>query len=287
MEKKNTFLALVITVVLWGSAFPGIRAALHTYQPVHLAALRFLVASLALGLVLWRVGAPRLSAGDVPAILLNGVVGVGFYNLFLNTGQKTVDSGAASLLVNTAPIWTMIWSVLFLKEHAVWTGWLGLVVSFFGVALIALRHGGQFELNHGALLVLGASIAHSIYIVSMKRNVQRYGPIGATTYAVWAGTAFLLFFSRGLISAVQNAPLSATLTVIYLGLFPAAVAYVFWGVVLTRFPASRAVSFLYFVPVAAFVIAWAWLGEAPSWPVVVGGVLIVSGVALVNLRKKV
>ncbi len=282
MVNQSTFFLLTFVLILWGSAFPAIRSALHFYPPTHLAALRFLIASIALGLLCWRRGFPRIERRDIPAFLINGIVGVGFYNLFLNRGQLTVEAGAASLLVNTAPLWTMVGAIVFLKERPRQITGLGLLISFLGVALITMRHGQHFELNHGALLVLGASVAHSIYIVLMKRNVTRYGPIAATTYAVWAGTLFLLLFSHGLLSTIKMAPASATLTVAYLGLFPAALAYVLWGAILERFPASRAVSFLYFVPVTAFGIAWLWLGETPTWNTLLGGILIVTGVAMVN-----
>lgn len=282
MAKRSTLFLLGFVLLLWGSAFPAIRAALPYYPPTHLAALRFLIASLGLGALCWRHGFPRLETKDLPLVLLNGIVGVGFYNLFLNTGQRTVDAGAASLLVNTAPIWTVTWSVLFLRERPDMKSWCGLGVSFVGVVLVTLRHGHNLELNHGALLVLGASLAHSIYIVLMKRNVAKLGAIAATTYAVWAGAAFLLVFSRGLWHTVHTVPLQATLLIVYLGLFPAALAYVLWGFILERFPASRAVSFLYFVPIVAFVIAWVWLHETPTWNTLLGGILIITGVAMVN-----
>jgi drug/metabolite transporter (DMT)-like permease len=285
MSRRPTFLIVAVTVALWGSSFPAIRAALTFYTPTHLAAFRFLIAALALGILLAVKGFPHFEVRDLPVILINGVVGVGCYNLFLNTGQLTVDAGAASLLVNTAPLWTMLWAVIFLNERPSWMAWLGLLVSFAGVALIALRHGGHLEINRGALMVVGAAFCHSIYIVLMKRNVARYGAIGATTFAVWAGALFLMFFSGGLIQNIQEAPLHSTLIVIYLGLAPAALAYVLWAEVLKRFPASTAVSFLYFVPVTAFIIAWLWLGESPTWNTVCGGVLIISGVVLVNREK--
>lgn len=282
MPKRSTIFLLTFVLLLWGSAFPAIRAALRYYPPTHLASLRFFIASMTLGLICWRQGFPKIEKQDIPFLLVNGVVGVGFYNLFLNTGQRTVNAGAASLLVNTAPIWTVLWAIVFLKERLDFKSSVGLVVSFLGVVLITMRQGHKFELNHGALLVLGASVSHSIYIVLMKHNVARFGAIAATTFAVWAGSIFLLMFSAGLPATVKSAPLHATALVVYLGVFPAAIAYVLWSFVLERLPASQAVSFLYFVPVAAFVIAWVWLGETPTWATLVGGLLIVSGVAIVN-----
>lgn len=77
-----------------------------------------------------------------------------------------------------------------------------------------------------------------------------------------------------------------TLATIYLGIFPGALGYVSWAYVLSRLPASTAASFLYLVPVVAIGIAWIWLGELPTFLVVVGGAFVLAGVILVNTRGR-
>ncbi|GAH21546.1 unnamed protein product, partial [marine sediment metagenome] len=72
-----------------------------------------------------------------------------------------------------------------------------------------------------------------------------------------------MFFSQGLFQNIKNAPIEATLVIIYLGIFPAALAYITWTYVLSRIPASFAASYLYLSPVLAILIAWIWLGEMP------------------------
>ncbi len=73
---------------------------------------------------------------------------------------------------------------------------------------------------------------------------------------------------------------------VYLGLFPTAIAYVAYAYALSRMPASRTASFLYLVPALAFLIAWIWLGEVPPALSVVGGVVTLAGVLLVNRRSR-
>ncbi len=68
----------------------------------------------------------------------------------------------------------------------------------------------------------------------------------------------------------------------YLGVGPAALAYATWAVVLSRLPASRASSILFMVPVVAFLVGWAWLGEALTLFAMAGGILAMGGVAVVN-----
>ncbi len=280
----GTLLALVLTITFWASAFPGIRAALRWYTPSQLGFFRFLIASAVLGLA-WQCRRPPLpKKADALGFLILGGIGIAAYNLTLNTGSLTVPAGTAGLLVNTAPIWTAAFAVMTLKERPPIGVWAGLLTSFCGAGLIAFRHGGTVGVNHGAALILIASLCHATYITLQKRYVSTYGAIGVTCYAVWIGTVFLALGSGGLIQAIHAAPWTATALILYLGVIPAALAYLCWAYVLARFPASRAVGFLFFVPVGAFIISWLWLGEKPTPSVLAGGALVLAGVALVNRR---
>jgi drug/metabolite transporter (DMT)-like permease len=71
---------------------------------------------------------------------------------------------------------------------------------------------------------------------------------------------------------------------VYLGIFPTAVAYVTYAYAFSRMDASVAASFLYLVPVLAYLIAWVWLGETPSLVSVAGGMIVLAGVFIVNRR---
>jgi len=278
--------ALLITVTFWGSAFAGIRAGLRSYSPESVALLRYLTASLVLAgyAVVTRMSLPAWK--DVPRIVLTGFLGFSFYNVVLNAGELQIEAGTASLIVASAPIYVALMAGIFYKERLRWVGWIGILVSFIGVAVISVEPGQNIHLTQAALLVLAAAISQSIYTVAQKPLLRRYTPLQFASYAIWAGTFFLLFFSPGLLAQVRQASLESTLAVIYMGIFPGAIGYACWSVVLARMPASRAGSFLYLVPAAAIVIAWLWLGEVPSWKAVLGGVLVLLGVIVVNVRGR-
>lgn len=274
--------AAIVTIVFWGSAFAGIRAGLHSYSPAHLALLRFLAASAALAVIALVRGIRMPAVKDLPLIALLGLLGFSFYNIALNIGETTIAAGPAALLIQTLPIWTALAAIVFLHERLTPLGWVGIGVSFAGALLIALGKESGFALGWGAALILLAAISASAYNILSKSMLGRYGPVELTTYAIWAGTVLLLPFSRGLVAQIRAAPLPDTLAVLYLGVGPAALAYVTWAVVLSRLPASRASSMLFVVPVVAFLVGWAWLGEVPTLVHVAGGILAMGGVAIVN-----
>ncbi len=270
--------------MLWASAFAAIRAALDGYTPGHLTLLRFLVASVVIagyGLVT-RLRLPR--SRDLPSIALAGFLGITIYHTTLNYGEVTVTAGSASLLVNTAPVFTALLATGFLGERLRRWGWAGIAVSFLGAALIGFGESAGLDFDPGALLLIASALSFSLYAILQRPYLSRYTPIEFTACAIWAGTLPLLAYLPGIARDVRSAPLEATLAVVYLGVFPSAVAYITWARVLSRMPASSAASFLYLVSPLTIPIAWAWLGEVPSAVSLVGGVLALLGVVIVNTR---
>lgn len=282
MNKK--LFALFVTLVLWGSGFAGVRAGLRGYSPEHLVALRFAIASLVLVgyAYLTRMRLPQVK--DFPAIALGGFLGISIYHLCLAFGQQTITAGAASLLNASSPIFTALLSTSFLGEKLTVRGWLGIIISFTGAALISLGEMRGFHFNFGAALILLAAISQGFYFILQKPLFNKYGAFELATYTIWSGTIALLGFLPGVAASVQLASLESTLAIAYLGIFPAAIAYMTWTYTLSQLSAAKAASYLYLVPFLATAIAWIWLQELPSLLSIVGGLITLAGVYLVNLQ---
>src|SRR5207248_3081907 len=129
-----------------------------------LAEFRYAVASIAMFaiFVCKRRTAPK--AQDLPRLLLSGFIGIGIYNLALNTGELTVNAGSASFVGNTVPIFTALFARLVLAERLNALAFVGFVVSFAGATLLAFSR-GSFSLNTGILFVLLAAVSQAVYFV--------------------------------------------------------------------------------------------------------------------------
>ncbi len=283
---KRTLAAIAITLLFWSSAFAGIRASLAAYTPGQIALFRFLVASVVLAIYAWVTQMQAPKKQDLGAIAIIGLLGIPSYHLLLNYGQLTVTAGAASLLINTTPVFTTLLAIAFLGERLSLRRWIGIAVSFMGAVLITGGEARGLSFNWGALLVLMAAVSSSGWITLQKPYLNKYKAIELTTYTIWAGTIFLLPFLPSLIKTISTAPLSATIGVVYLGVFPSAIAYATWAYVLAQIPASRASTFLYVVPVLAILVAWVWLSEVPTVLSLIGGAIVLSGIVLVNTRRQ-
>jgi len=283
---SRTFFALAFTLVVWASAFAGIRAGLRAYSPANLAILRFLIASLVLAIYAAIAHFRRPELRDLPGLAFTGAIGISFYNLALNYGETRVTAGAASMLIASVPIWTALAARFWLREKLTALGWGGVLVSFAGVALIASGEGKGIHLSPQALIILAAAITSAAYMILQKQYLGRYSALEFTAYSIWFGTALMLPFGSGLAHSLRTAPVAATLAIVYLGIFPGALAYVGWAYVLSHGAAGRTSTLLYVIPVLAIGIGWLWLGEVPRWISLGGGAVALAGVLVVNTKGK-
>lgn len=278
--------AVAVTVLSWASAFPLIRVALRELEPVPLASARFAVAALLAGVWLVRRRPPRLTPSHALRFGACGLVGIGFYNILLNTGQQTVAAGATSFIVNTAPILTAILASLFLRERFGARGWIGTAVSFAGVGLIASGQPGGLTVGSGATLVLAAASCSAVFFVIQRPLVAAHGALASAALTLVAGGVFLAPWLPGALADLSAASWTTVLAVVVLGVFPAAIGFATWTVVLGRFGAARAANFLYLIPPVATALAFPLAGEAPGSRTLLGGAVAIAGVVLVNTRGR-
>ncbi|WP_229071037.1 DMT family transporter [Actinoplanes sp. DH11] len=282
------FVAAGITVLLWASAFVGVRAVGHDYSPGALALGRQLAGTAALTLVvLLRPSRPALPRGRVLAgVLTWGVAWFGLYNLALNTAERHLDAGTTALLVNLAPVLIGVLAGLLLGEGFPRRLMIGMGIAFAGVLLIATTTGSGHRDLTGVLLGLAAALLYAVGATAQKRLLTRVDPMTMTWLGCVAGTVFCLPFAPDLIGTLPDAPASSTLGLLYLGVFPTAIAFLTWGYALSHFPAGRLAATTYAIPPLVVLLSWTLLGEVPAPLAFAGGALCLTGVAFATIRRR-
>jgi drug/metabolite transporter (DMT)-like permease len=272
--------AALLTVTLWASAFVGIRSAGQHLSPGALALGRLLVSSAALGVLVLLRREPLPTRRDLPLLALCGVLWFGLYNVVLNSAERKIDAGTASMLVNTGPILIALLAGVLLREGFPRKLLLGCAVAFSGVVLIGAATSNAVAPSWGALLCLLAAVLYAGGVVAQKPALARVSPLMVTWVACTVGTILCLPFAGSLWHDAGAAPASSLGWVVYLGIAPSAIGFIAWAFALSRTTAGRMGSTTYLVPPIAILLGWALLGEVPPVLAVAGGALCLAGVAV-------
>jgi drug/metabolite transporter (DMT)-like permease len=202
------------------------------------------------------------------------------YQLLLNTGERVVPAGTASLLVATAPVYASLLAAGFLGERLGRRWWAGSGVALAGTAIIAVSRGLGF--GAAALVVLAAAVVQGIFHTAQKPLLARYTGFEVTVYAMWAGTLFILPWAGSLLRALPHAGGPALASAVFLGVAPSAAGFVLWAYALSRMDVGRVTLSLYLVPAAAIVISLVWLAQIPGPAELAGGAVALCGVILAS-----
>ena len=278
--------AVVTTMVLWASAFVGIRAAGRSLEPGPLALARLLVGSLVLGVMVAVRREPFPARRDLPGIIACGVLWFGLYNVGLNAAERLVDAGTAAMLVGVAPILVALIAGVVLREGFPRPLVLGILLSFGGLVVTGLSSsgGGGRSVGWGALLCFVVALAYASSVVIQKPLLARVSGLQITFLACTVGAVACLPFAPALVREAGHAHASALAWAVYLGALPTAVAFTTWAYALARTTAGRLSVTTYLVPPISVLLGWLILGEVPGWVALTGGVLCLAGVAVSRLR---
>jgi len=284
--KKQAFLyaSALLAAFLWASAFPATRYALNYYSPVSLMVMRFSAASLTLCIIgiLKKISLPKLK--DLPMFVASGLSGVFLYSYLFNTGSVSVSAGVSSFIIASAPVFTLILTRIFLKEVIKPICWAGVLLSICGLAAVTLTQTTDFSFDIGVILVICAAISSGIYSTVMRILTKSYTALEATTYTIIAGTLGTLLFLPTAISEIPDSNLTVNLVIVFMGVFPAALAYFAWSYALSIAKKTVHVTvFSYLIPLISSIIAYFWLGETLSVFTLIGGLVIIAGMILTNV----
>lgn len=276
-------LALLSSVVVWSGSFVAIRIALTDFEPATIALLRFFVASITLTLFARNfTGINRLEKIDISRLLCIGLIGIVGYSLLLNSGEQTVSSGIASVIVAQTPVVTAFLAILMLKERPNIITIFGIVVSCFGISLIVTKQPMEVDWNAGLFMLATATVCGSLHSIFQKPLLKKFSPYVVTTLTTWIATGALLIFMPNALAQLGDASSKSIAAVFFLGVVPSAIGQLLWAYGLSKTLVVRASAYLYLMPMFSTFFGWLVLGENPGKGALLGGTIALMGAAIIN-----
>jgi len=286
-------------VLMWTCNFLAAKIALRYLDPVTLGPLRVELAALIMlviyaGTARRRAGEPSASSafdrGDLWRFFWLGVFGVAGNQLLFLIGLNYTTVGHSALIIATGPITILLLARMQRLELLTVNKLLGMVLSFSGVALLALEKGISLQAGtlKGDLITFAGSFSFACYTVLSKRIAPKYDTISMNTYLYISGAVIVMPLAIWRALRLDWAAVSwqGWLGLLYLALFGSVCAYLIYYWALRHLAASRLAAFTYFQPVLATLLGVAVLGEEMTHNLLGGGALVLVGVYLAERRPK-
>jgi drug/metabolite transporter (DMT)-like permease len=279
---------LVVLALVWGSSFMFIKVAVRDLNPATLVLGRLGVASLTLGLVVPLALGGKLTRSELrahwPWLAVVGLLNTAVPFWLLSWGETRIDSGLASIIQASVPIFNALLAFGFFHEQRV-TGrrLVGVAVGFLGVALLV---GAQPQAKIlGALAVVGMATCYAAGGLLAKHHLSEVRP-----QAVALGTtlvAAVAMLPTGIAFAPHHVPGWEPLgSVVFLGVVGTAFAYLLFYTIISGAGAAYASFVTYLVPPVALAYGAVFLNEGVGWAAIAGLVLILAGVSLGTGRRR-
>ena len=292
--------ACALAGCLWGTGFYFGRLAMNEMSVEHMVLYRFLFACLGM-LPVILLNRVRFTRGEIRLLLISATFGVPVQFLLQFHGLARTTVSHASLMVGCMPVLLAAAAALFADERLDWVGWLALVASTMGAAMIVLG-GTRGPAAHGQptltgdLLVVASLCTALAWILLSKKLMLTHSPPVVTAYTIVSGAVMLAFWILGpwvakpwLPNYSQPPPfvhISATAWVALAisGLACTATTTLLWNWGIHHVPASRAGVFLNIEPALGSFLGVKLLGEHLGPYAWLGGALILGAAVTLTSR---
>lgn len=288
----RVYLKLLLAALFWGGTFIAGKMLAGEVLPFSAAFLRFFMASLILLALTFRQFGrlPKINRDDLMPLLLLGLSGVFAYNALFFGGLMRIEASRAAVIVANNPVAIALFAALIFGESLTLHKVAGIVLSVAGAITVVVR-GDVTQLvsggvGWGELMIFGCVISWTIYSLVGRRAMRNFSPLVAVTYSAVAGALLLLPFAlgEGVLTHIGSYSVRSWMSLIYLSVFGTVIGFVWYYQGIFRIGSTRAGQFINFVPIAAVSLSVWLLREPLTWSLLVGLLLVSSGLYLTNKR---
>ncbi|MEN4012079.1 MAG: EamA family transporter [Chloroflexota bacterium] len=284
----KSWLKFIYLGLVWGATFLWIKIGLEELGPLTFTALRLSVALSGL-VIFFLITRPRMAfRSNWLDFLFLGVFNIALPFLLITWSEQHVTSGMAAVLNSTAPLFTMLLAQVFVRDDQITLPKaLGMLAGFSGVVVLVYDQLGSVLTSStwGQIGVLAASFSYSIAIIFARRRTFNLPPV---TQAL--GQNFFANFTVMPLALALETPFHIPrlpmtwIAILWLGIMATCIGTVFYYGLLKEVGPTRTTLVTYVFPLVGVLLGVLFLQEALDWRILLGGALIISGVALVNSR---
>lgn len=291
MKNNKYIVAPILAALCWSSSYIMTNIAFESFRPITIVFFRVIIAAifmLAIGLSFSKLD--KIKRKDWKWFLLLGLIEPFLYFLCETYGLTLISATLAAVILSTIPLFTPVFTSIFLKEKVTLVNIIGLLVSLVGVAMIIVDGKGDFSYKTtGLLLLLGAVLVAITYSLYVKRMAESYSEITIVTVQNIVG----IFLFAPLFLIVDFAHLyelpiysSSIIAVVVLGIFASALAFIFYAYSLKNNGIVRTNAFLNLLPAMTAVLAYFVLGDNMSLQMILGICVVIIGLYINQLTIK-
>ena len=290
-SRLRPYLAMAALALIWGVSFLLIKVGVRDMSPAVLLLLRAASGLLGLAVIIKAMGRPLLGPGwrtRIGSFAIMAITNAIVPWIAIAWGEERISSGLASILNSTTTLWTAVliyWAMPTERPSVV--NYVGVLLGLAGVVILVLpdlwSHGVSANF-FGTLAVLVAALSYALNAIYQRTRMRNVSVFDISIGQLAAATVFGVPLAIPSISSVHVDPLSLG-AVIALGAGGTGVAYLLYYYVMNSLGAVRAAGVTLLVPVTAVFWGVVLLGETVSLPMVIGMVVILSGIVLTNLRR--
>jgi drug/metabolite transporter (DMT)-like permease len=282
--------AFALLGLIWGSSFLWIKIAVEEIGPFTLVAFRLLFGLAGLLLIMRLRGQafPR-DRRVLLAFLFMGAFNTAIPFTLISWGETKIDSGLASILNGTVPLFTIVIAHFWLHDEKITLPRLaGLIVGFVGMVTLVSRDLGPEGLRGnvwGQFAVIAGSICYATAITFSRRYLRGQPPVVQSTMILLVADALMWIATPLVESPIHLPALPMTwLAIVWLGVLGSCVAYLLFFFLINAWGPTRASLVTYVFPVIGLLLGILFLKETADWRLLIGSVLIVGGILVVNVR---
>jgi drug/metabolite transporter (DMT)-like permease len=253
---------------------------------------------LAATLALTRPETLRVRRAELPILLTFGLLGLALVQWLYFEAISRLDIGVALLIQYIAPVLVALWARFAYRQPVRRRIWVALALSILGIALLVeLWHGLTLD-GLGVAAALGSATTFAVYVLTAERAVTRRDPVSLVCYGFllasifwalvqpwWSFPSELVDDSISLLGRVDHVSLPVWLLMAWMVVLGTIVPFALLAASLRHISASRAAITAMFEPVAATVVAFAWLGEALTEFQLIGAVVVLAAILLAQTAR--